>query len=294
MRPVDGSKLEHRYAAVNGVRLHYVEAGQECDQPPVILLHGFPEFWYGWRNQIPTLAMAGHRVVVPDLRGYGDSDKPRPVKEYRVERLVDDLLALIDHLGGRARVVGHDWGGVIAWRTAMQDGGRIERLVILNAPHPAAYLRQIRRPAQLMRSWYVFFFQLPWLPEMVFRAFDFRTLRNLFRHGPARREAFTEQDIEQYVQAFRRLRAVESAINYYRAALRSGPTAIQRAIKPVHQPTLLIWGEKDRYIVPEAALGVEKWATNLRIERFKDATHWVQHDEPERVNQLLLEFLGSR
>jgi pimeloyl-ACP methyl ester carboxylesterase len=160
-----------RFASVNGIRLHYVEAGTG---PLVLLLHGFPEFWGSWRHQIPALADAGFRVLAPDLRGYNLSSKPAGVESYRVAELVGDVVGLIRHAGEeRATVVGHDWGGAIAWATAMRRGERIHRLIILNAPHPAAYLRELRRPGQLLRSWYVFFFQLPLLPECLVRARDY-------------------------------------------------------------------------------------------------------------------------
>src|SRR5262249_33835635 len=148
----------HRHALVGGLRLHYVEAGAG---PPVLLLHGFPEFWYSWRHQLPALAGAGFRAWAPDLRGYNESEKPAGVRNYRVRLLVEDVAGLIRHTGaGRATVVGHDWGGVIAWRLAMDRPELVERLVILNAPHPGAFLRELRNPAQWLRSAYVLFFQL--------------------------------------------------------------------------------------------------------------------------------------
>src|SRR4051794_731441 len=154
----------HRHAEVNGVRLHYVEAGQR-GRPAVVLLHGFPEFWYSWRNQIPALAAAGFHVIAPDMRGYNTSGKPPRVRDYRVETLVDDVVSLARQVGGRVHLVGHDWGGVVAWLTAMWRPDVVDRLAVLNVPHPVPYLREVRRGfVQLLRSWYVFFFQLPWLP----------------------------------------------------------------------------------------------------------------------------------
>ena len=290
----DPSDWRHAFAEVNGVRLHYVEAGDGPGRPLVVLLHGFPEFWYGWRNQIGPLAAAGFHVAAPDLRGYNLSSKPPAVCDYRVETLAADVLALARHLGQeRFRLVGHDWGGVIAWWAAIASERSLEKLVVLNAPHPAAYLRELRRPRQLLRSWYVFAFQIPRLPERAIRARDFRSLRTLFRTEPARPGAFTEANIDRYVEAFRQPGALTAAVNYYRAAARRSPAAAASEARPIDTPTLLIWGERDKYMVPEMAAASERWARNVRVERFPDATHWVQHDEPGRVNELITTFLRS-
>ena len=274
--------------------LHYVESGRsDAGRPSVVLLHGFPEFWYSWRNQLPALAAAGFRALAPDLRGYNLSPKPPRVRDYRIELLAGDVAALIERdCCGRAHLVGHDWGGVIAWHLAMHRPELIDRLVILNAPHPAAYLREIRRPPQLLRSWYIGFFQTPWLPERTIAANDYASLRRLFRTDPARSGAFTDDDVARYVRAFKEPGALTAAINYYRAALRQGPGHFARSTRPITNPTLLIWGERDRYLVPELTRGLEEWVRNLRVERLPGATHWVQHDEPARVNELLLQFLG--
>ena len=258
----------------------------------VVLLHGFPEFSYSWRHQMPALAAAGFRAIAPDLRGYGRSPKPPGVRDYQIDLLAADVVALIRReCGGRAHLVAHDWGGVVAWWVAMHHPEAVDRLVILNAPHPAAYLRELRRPTQMLRSWYVGFFQLPWLPEWWMRLDDLAALRRLFRLDPARRGAFTEADIERYVESFRDRRSLTAAINYYRAAFREGPASLSSRTRLVAAPTLLVWGQKDRYLVPELAERLEQWVPNLRVERLPQASHWVQHDEPLRVNQLLTDFL---
>jgi pimeloyl-ACP methyl ester carboxylesterase len=286
----------HYATGPDGVRLHYVEAGGGDGaegRPAVVLLHGFPEFWYSWRRQLPALAAAGFRAIAVDLRGYNLSDKPPRVADYRVERLAGDVLALIDQVaGGRAHVVGHDWGGVVAWWLAMHHPRAVEKLAVLNAPHPATYLREARRPRQLLRSWYVLYFQLPWLPEAGLRVGDFMSLRRLFRTDPAQPAAFSEDDIDLYAMAFSRRPTLTAAINYYRAAFRRGPWHMARGVRPVEARTLLIWGERDRYLVPELTQGLEKWVPNLRVERLPRASHWVQHDEPDRVNDLLIGFFG--
>jgi pimeloyl-ACP methyl ester carboxylesterase len=284
-------ELSHREAIVNGVRLHYVEAGVG---PPVLLLHGFPEFWYSWRHQIATLAAAGFRAVAPDLRGYNLSDKPIGVESYRVDDLVADVADLIRHTArGRAVVVGHDWGGAVAWAVAMQHPELVERLVILNAPHPAAFVRELRTPGQLWKSWYIFFFQLPRLPEWFLRRRNFAYLERAWRRDPIRPGAFTEEDIRLYKEALARPGALSAALNYYRATFRGGLPRRREFVQPVTAPTLLIWGERDRYLGPRLIEGLEPWVPKLRIERLPDASHWVQADCPEVVNRLLIEFLGG-
>ncbi len=280
----------HQYAVSNGVRLHYVEAGSG---PVVVLLHGFPEFWYSWRHQIPTLAAAGFHVIAPDMRGYNESDKPGGVESYRLERLTADVARLLAHAGaGRAAVVGHDWGGVVAWSLAMRQPQVVEKLVILNAPHPAVFLRQLWQLAQLLKSWYIFFFQFPWLPERFFRAGNFALLEKTLRHEPVNPGAFTEEDIRQYKQALAQPGALTAAINYYRSAFRHLGEASRRIV-PIAAPTLLIWGERDRYLGKKLTEGLDQWVPNLRVEHLPEASHWVQNDVPDRVNRLLMEFLQS-
>jgi pimeloyl-ACP methyl ester carboxylesterase len=282
--------VHHRYATVNGgVRLHYVEAG---DGPPVILLHGFPEFWYTWRHQIPALAAAGFHALAPDQRGYNLSDKPAGVESYRVPNLVEDVADLIRQTGReRAFIVGHDWGGAIAWAVAIRHPELVEKLIVINGAHPAAYLREIRTLGQMRRSWYVFLFQLPRLPEWVFGRRNFAWLERVMRHDPVRPGAFSEEDIRAYKEALSQPGALTATINWYRAIGRFRPPA--DAVKEVAAPTLLIWGERDRYLGPRLTQGLEPWVPKLRIERMPDASHWVQEEWPERVNRLMVEFLRS-
>jgi pimeloyl-ACP methyl ester carboxylesterase len=280
----------HREGVVNGVRLHWVEAGSG---PLVLLLHGFPEFWYSWRHQIPALAAAGFRVLAPDLRGYNLSGKPPGVASYRLETLTDDVAGLIAHAGAAsAAVVGHDWGGGIAWTLAMRRPEVVRQLAVLNALHPAAFLRELRRPAQLLRSWYMFFFQLPWLPELLLRACNYALLERTLRRDPVRPGAFTEDDIRRYKKALSKPGALTAGINYYRASFRQLRRMI-RETPPIMVPTLLIWGERDRYLGPRLTEALERWVPGIRVERLPDASHWVQQDAPERVNALLVEFLRT-
>lgn len=283
--------LRDSFVTTNGVRLHYVEAGQG---PLVLLLHGFPECWYSWRHQIPALARAGYRAVAVDLRGYNLSDKPAGVDAYTADKLAADVAGLIPSLGAeRAHVVGHDWGGGIAWFFAMLYPERLKRLAILNVPHPLQFMKALRSsPAQMAKSWYIFFFQLPWLPEWMFRARNYRALRQTFRHDPLRKGAFTEADIDQMVQAFAQPGAATATINWYRAMFRRGPSFLKGKVRPIEAPVLIIWGEHDRYIRNFLAEPDPKLVPHCRVERLADASHWVQVDRPEKVNQLLIDFLG--
>ena len=284
-------KLKHRYADLGDVRLHYVEAGEG---PLVLLLHGFPQFWYEWRHQIPALAETGFRVVAPDMRGYNLSDKPPGVGAYRVQVLVRDMERLILACGEQtAAVVGHDWGAIVAWFAAMRYPERVGRLAILNVPHPARFMDGLLSPQQLLRSSYVFFFQIPWLPEEVIRAGNFTLLRSVLRRDPVRPGALTAEDIERYTEAMARPGVLTATLNYYRALLRY-PRGTQALLEKIEAPVLVIWGEKDRALSRWLADPPLLWVPNLlRVERLPEASHWVAEDRPREVNALLLDFLRS-
>ena len=276
-------------AAVNGVRLHFVHGGRG---PLVVLLHGFPEFWYSWHRQFPALADGGFHAVAPDMRGYNLSDKPRGIEAYRIEKLVGDVAMLIRHFGEeRAVVVGHDWGGVVAWSVAMYRPDMVSKLVILNAPHLGPFLREIRTPGQMLRSAYVLCFQLPLLPEALIRAGNFSLVARTLRRDPVRPDAFTPEDVHYYRLALSRPGALTGGLNYYRAWVRHA-RRYANAIRTIEAPTLVIWGMRDRYLGPRLLNGLERWVPNVRVERIADASHWVQNDAPERVNDLLRGFLG--
>lgn len=279
----------HREAIVNGVRLHYVEAG---NGPLVVLLHGFPAFWYSWHEQIRALAAAGFRVIAPDMRGYNISEKPHGVRAYRQEALAGDVAALIHHAGeARASVVGHDWGGGVAWSAAMFHPDIVERLIVLNAPHPGAFLRDLRLPSQLRKSWYGFFFQIPWLPETVIRAGGYAFFDRALRGDAKNPKAFTPDDVRRFVEAAHQPGALTGSINYYRAAFRQWPWQATRQIRRIDAPTLLIWGEQDRYLGLSLTEGLENWVPDLRVARIPEASHWVQNDAPDDVNRLMIDFL---
>jgi pimeloyl-ACP methyl ester carboxylesterase len=266
--------------------LHYVEAG---DGPLVILLHGFPEFWYGWRQQIAPLVRAGFRVVAPDLRGYNLSSRPDGYAAYTADKLAADIRGLIRELGAEsAMLVGHDWGGTVAWTLAANHPEVVDRLAILNAAHPRRLNEGLRNPRQLLRSWYFFYFQLPKLPERRARARHWRFFKRFLRDA---RPPYTEQETERYVEAWSQPGAATAMIDYYRAAVR--PSSKQAELGPIPAPTLIIWGQDDRYLGPKLAQPHNEDVPNLdRVERLPNASHWVHHDQAERVNELLIDFLA--
>lgn len=282
--------LHEGYADLDEVRLHYVESGEG---PLVVLLHGFPEFWYSWRFQIPGLAAAGFRVVAPDMRGYNLSSRPSGVEAYDVDRLADDIRGLVAERGAdSAFLAGHDWGAAVAWAAAMNHPDVVRRLAILNVPHPRRFLHGVRNPRQLAKSWYMFFFQLPWLPERVVRTRDWWFFRLGFEHD-ARPGAFSAEDIDRYREAWSQPGATTAMINYYRSVFRQSPKRAEARIRQVDAPTLVIWGERDRYVEPELAEPERRDVPNLEgVVRLPEATHWVHHDEPERVTELLAEFFS--
>jgi epoxide hydrolase 4 len=270
--------LRDRWFERGGVRIHAVEAGPE-DGPLYILLHGFPEFWYGWRSQIPVLAGAGYRVLVPDQRGYNVSDKPSSVSAYVIPELVADVMALAE--GNRFRLAGHDWGAAVAWSVALMHPDSVERLTILNVPHPTVMMLHLMSdPGQMLRSWYMFFFQLPFAPEMMFRATGRQTMLRTSRPG-----TFTEEDLARYTESWRQPGCVRGMINWYRALFR-------RPMRPpgqprVEVPTKVIWGKNDAFLKVEMAGESVKLCRHGELVLL-DATHWVQHEEPARVNDVLL------
>ncbi len=271
---------------VNGVKLHVVEAGP-ADGPLVILLHGFPDFWWGWRHQIEFLAAQGFHVIAPDGRGYNLSDKPSGVRTYRLDTLAADVVALADfYTTGTFRLVGHDWGGVVAWHVGALYPHRIERLAILNAPHPDAFMRFVRRHLkQLLKSYYAMFFQLPLLPEIVLRAWDFAWMRRALT-GSSRPGTFSAEDLKRYVEAWSQPGALTAMLGYYRALGRRrwGPLA------RVRPPTLVLWGVRDAFLEPGAAKASLKLCDAAQSHFFENAGHWVQLEESEAVNAALLAF----
>ena len=282
------AELREGYADIgDGLRLHYVEAGEG---PLVVLLHGFPEFWYGWRAQIAPLAAAGFRVVAPDTRGYNLSSRPHEVDAYATSVLAEDIRNLISERGAEtATVVGHDWGGTLAWTLAMNHPEVVDKLAILNAAHPRKLSQGLHHPGQLRRSWYFFFFDLPDLPETVVQANNWHFFRH-FLHDA--RPPLTPEQTDRYITAWSQPGAATGMINYYRSSVRTPPKQAEAALRPVQAPTLVIWGDADQYLNPDLAEPEHDDVPDLRLERLPDASHWVHHDEAERVTQLLVDFFS--
>jgi pimeloyl-ACP methyl ester carboxylesterase len=279
--------LREGYADIGDVQLHYVEAGEG---PLIVLLHGFPEFWYGWRLQIQPLAAAGFRVVAPDMRGYNLSSRPEDAAAYDTGKLADDVQGLVHERGAEsAMLVGHDWGGTAAWATAMYHPEVVDRLAILNAAHPRKLSQGLHHPDQLRRSWYFFFFALPGLPESVVMANNWHFFRHFLQDADP---AFSKEEIDRYVEAWSQPGAATGMINYYRSSVRQSKGA-DAALRPISAPTLVIWGQDDGYLGPDLAEPDHDDVPHLdRVERVPDASHWVHHDASERVNQLLAEFFA--
>jgi epoxide hydrolase 4 len=281
--------LEHHQIFTNGIRLHVVQSGP-ASGPLVLLLHGFPEFWYGWRYQLPSLAAAGYWVWAPDQRGYNVSEKPQGIAAYRLEALAADVIGLLDAAGQeQAYLVGHDWGGIVAWWIAMHAPHRLKRMVVINAPHDAAMRQHLRRhPAQWLRSSYIGLFQLPWIPELVTRVGNWRLLVRVLQQS-SRPGTFTPTDLERYRQAWSQPQALQAMLNWYRALLRT-PSPLPTH-QPITIPTLLIWGANDVFLGREMAQRSIEQCQKGQLVMFEEATHWVHHEQPARVNALLETFL---
>jgi epoxide hydrolase 4 len=296
MKPERELTINHGYVDVGGIRLHYAECGAGNDL--VILLHGFPECWYSWRHQLPVLGKRYH-VVAPDMRGYNLSDKPIGVQNYRIELLVKDVVGLINHFGrDKAVIVGHDWGAAVAWAVAQRHPEVVSKLVAMQVPPPAAWRANFTL-RQLRHSWYMFFFQLPRVPEWWAGSNDFARVDKMYRETSVRPDAFSESDIAIYKEALRQPGALTSSINYYRAnvfrsLLRGGAETPNQASGRIRVPTLFIYGEHDVAVLPETVRGVSRFVdAPYREVRIPDSGHWVQNEAIAEVNKVLMGFLGD-
>jgi pimeloyl-ACP methyl ester carboxylesterase len=279
--------MKHDRIYTNGINLHYVTEGEGN---LMLFLHGFPECWYSWRKQIPEFAKDHHAVAL-DLRGYNESDKPSESSAYKMSELVADVKGVIEGLGyQRCTLVGHDWGGAIAWNFAYQYPEMLDRLIILNLPHPAKFSQGLRTPQQLLKSWYIFLFQLPYLPEFLIQLDDYKLLETAFKGMAINQEAFSTEDINFYKDAFAKRGAATAAINYYRNILQAG--IIEKSWGILEVPTLMIWGEKDTALGKELTYGTEEYVRNLQIRYIPNCSHWVQQEQPDLVNQYIREFIS--
>jgi pimeloyl-ACP methyl ester carboxylesterase len=282
-----------RHVAANGFDFAVDEAG--AGDHLALCLHGFPESRFSWRFQLPLLAEMGYRAWAPDLRGYGETEpKPRDVPAYMIDRLMEDVAALIDASGAKTvTLIGHDWGAALAWTFAANRVRPLERLVIMNVPHPAVMAEHLRRSwAQLKKSWYMFFFQLPGLPELGATASDARAIRNAFHRMAVDKSNFTPDVLDRYAKDAQRPGAMRGMINWYRAAMRAqgklaGPWAV------IETPTLIIWGEEDAALGIELLDGTEAYVTDLTIQRLPKVSHWVQQEAPGKVNAILKSWLAA-
>jgi pimeloyl-ACP methyl ester carboxylesterase len=283
--------MEHHQVIANGINLHVVQDGPRTGRL-VILLHGFPEFWYGWRRQIPFLAAAGYRVWAPDQRGYNLSAKPSGIAAYTLDQLGADAISLVDAAGqDTAFLVGHDWGAAVAWWIASKYPARLAKMVIINVPHGTVLMKHLRRnPAQVRKSWYMFFFQLPYLPENLIPLRNWhmfaKVLKNSSRFG-----TFTNDDLDLYRQAWSQPKALTSMLNWYRAAMQKPPKPPDNVRITV--PTLLIWGAQDKFLGRELARPSIDLCDDGRMVFFEEATHWVHHEKAMRVNELIDTFFRN-
>jgi pimeloyl-ACP methyl ester carboxylesterase len=279
---------QNEYIISNGVKLHYVTQGEGA---LMLMLHGFPEFWYSWRHQIPEFAK-DYKVVALDLRGYNDSDKPKAQSAYVMAEFIKDIEGVIKGLGyDKCILVGHDWGGAIAWSFAYAHPEMVERLIVLNIPHPAKFAEGFRTPQQLLKSSYMFLFQLPVLPEMLIQAGDYQAIENAFKGMAVNKSAFTPEDIEAYKDAAAKRGALTAALNYYRNIFQQGMTDPNWGVLNV--PTLMIWGEKDTALGRELSYGTATYVSPFQVRYIPDASHWVQQEKPELVNEYMREFLSN-
>ncbi|MDJ0590901.1 MAG: alpha/beta hydrolase [Pleurocapsa sp. MO_226.B13] len=284
------ASLEHGFIKTNGVNLHYVSQGTG---KLMLMLHGFPEFWYSWRHQIAKFSRDYH-VVAIDLRGYNDSDKPEALSAYQMSELIADVRGVINGLGYEDCIlVAHDWGGAIAWNFAYKYPEMIEKLIVMNCPHPAKFIEGLKTPAQLQRSWYIFFFQLPFLPELLFQANNYQAIASAFREMAVDKSAFTTEDLNAYKEAAAKPGALTAMINYYRANFKIPPDNLAKDWQILNLPTLMIWGEEDTVLGKELTYGTEAYVSNLELKYIPNCSHWVQQEQPDLVNQYMEEFLAK-
>ena len=284
--PFDGQVTGLKIPA-NGIDF-YVDTAGPADGPLLLLLHGFPEIAYGWRHQILALAALGYRVVAPDQRGYGLTSKPEGVAAYRLDVLANDVIALADALGAKTfSLIGHDWGGIVAWRVASDFGERVERLAILNAPNLDVMTKHLwSHPGQLLKSGYVAFFQLPFAPEMALGAANHTVLAGALKSS-SRPGTFSDEEIEVYRSAWSQPGAMTAMLGWYRAL----PALPRREARRIAVPTQIVWGDQDTALDASLAEDCATLCDDVRVDHIADATHWVHHERPDEVNRVLATFL---
>jgi len=290
--------LQHEYADLGGIRLHYVTAGTG---PLILFVHGFPEFWYEWKTQLVEFGR-DHQAVAPDMRGYNLSAKPPGVDQYRMKYLVEDLRALAERLGQKKFIlIGHDWGGAVAWAYPLSYPDHLEKLIIINAPHPVVFARELEEnPAQQKASQYMLMFRSPQAEEILSANHYAQLVETVLSDG-LKQGYFTEEDRRAYIEAWSQPGALTGGLNYYRAAGVGPPAGKDRQKKDksagdqssliIRVPTLVIWGEKDRALLTGNLEGLDRFVSDLTIRRIPDGSHWVIHEKPDLVNAYIREFI---
>jgi pimeloyl-ACP methyl ester carboxylesterase len=285
--------IHHQTIRANGIDFRVATAGS--GERLALCLHGFPESAYSWRYQMPLLAQLGYYVWAPDLRGYGGSSRPLGVAAYALENLQEDVAALIEASGAKEVVlVGHDWGALIAWYYAMFGRLPISRLIIMNVPHPALMEKGLRTRRQLAKSWYIFFFQLPWIPEWGLARRSCEAIGRMFRDMAVDKSRFPDEVLRVYRDAAAEPGALTAMVNYYRALIRGLRRTRRRGIVPIETPTLVIWGEVDAALGKELSYGTENYVGNLTLRYLPNVSHWVQQEAPETVNGMIEAWLLGR
>ncbi len=282
--------LEHNFIKTNGINLHYVSQGKG---KLMLMLHGFPEFWYSWRHQIAEFASDYH-VVAVDLRGYNDSDKPQGVAAYQMSELLADVKGIINGLGYEDCIlVAHDWGGAIAWNFAYNHPSMVEKLIVMNLPHPAKFAAGLQTWQQLQKSWYIFFFQIPFLPEFIFQANNCQAIASAFTDMAIDKSAFTPEDLAAFRDAAAKPGSLTAMINYYRANFKIPPDNLTQDWDILDIPTLMIWGEEDTALGKELTYGTDAYVRDLELKYIPNCSHWVQQEQPTLVNQYMQDFLAK-
>jgi epoxide hydrolase 4 len=282
--------IHHQTVRANGIDFHVAMAG--AGERLALCLHGFPESSFSWRQQMPLLARLGYRVWAPDLRGYGGSSRPRGVEAYALEMLEEDVAALIEASGAKEVVlIGHDWGALIAWYYAMFGRLPITRLIIMNVPHPALAEKGLRTFRQLKKSWYIFFFQLPKIPEWALARNGCEAIGRAFRGMAVDKSRFPDEVLRVYQEAGAQRGALTAMLNYYRALLRGLARNRRRGTPRIDTPTLMIWGEVDTALGKELTYGTDRHVSNLTLRYLPNVSHWVQQEAPETVNAMMEAWL---
>jgi epoxide hydrolase 4 len=287
--PPAHSGIQLRMQAANGVNLELAELASADGGTDrlALLVHGFPELNFSWRYQMPLLAARGWRVWALNLRGYGASEKPEGVAAYRLDTLAEDLGALIDESGAKeVMLVAHDWGAIIAWHFAIKRVRPLTRLIIMNVPHPACGRRELKHWHQLSKSWYIFFFQLPWLPEWLMGRGRGKGIKGAILRMAVDKSAFPRDVLKVYADAAMRPGALTAMINYYRALLRM-PDAKNAGESVIDVPTLMVWGEEDLAIDIRCTDGTDAYVRDFTLHRLPGVSHWVQQEAPDKVNALI-------